>query len=334
MHRILLLILLSTSLFAREYIAIIDFEGIGVSTDDAKTLTQRLTSEMIALEVYQVLERSEMKRLLEEQKFQYSGCVDLKCAVEVGKLLGAKYMVVGNISKLGNAFSVDSRLISVESGESYVSAKYTLQGNIESLLIDGMTSIAHQLCELPYTAKEKNTQDVTLTNSTSNVARKDSTYKFWSSFYPVVGFNVYIPNEQYFGGASVNDYNYGVRWDSPIKIINKKAQLVLKIKYYQRMSRSHISIINVGYISLGTHLSIFPIPSVEVRPGIANHNFFVNPVQYVTGRVEGSTNFTVLHLDADYHLPIHFFKIKPIINLGMHTDGSYATSYLGLYLRR
>ena len=43
----LLPILLLTSLFAREYIAIIDFEGIGVSEGDAKALTQRLASEMI-----------------------------------------------------------------------------------------------------------------------------------------------------------------------------------------------------------------------------------------------------------------------------------------------
>jgi len=70
MRRILISILFISSLFAREYIAIIDFEGIGVTEDDARALTQRLTSEIIALEVYQIVERSEMKRLLEEQKFQ------------------------------------------------------------------------------------------------------------------------------------------------------------------------------------------------------------------------------------------------------------------------
>ena len=53
----------------------LDFEGINIYESDAKALTQRLTSEMISLEVYQVLERSKMKQLLEEQKFQYSGCV-------------------------------------------------------------------------------------------------------------------------------------------------------------------------------------------------------------------------------------------------------------------
>ena len=148
MHRILLSILLTTFLFAREYIAIIDFEGIGVSEGEARALTQRLTSEIISLEMYQIVERSEMKRLLDEQKFQYSGCVDITCAVDIGKLIGAKYIVVGSISKLGNIFSLDSRMISVETGESYISATYTVEGKIEKIIKYGMKSLAYQLCEL------------------------------------------------------------------------------------------------------------------------------------------------------------------------------------------
>ena len=153
MRKFLLPILLITSLFAREYIAIIDFEGISVSEADAKALTQRLTSEMIKLEVYQVLERSEMKRLLEEQKFQYSGCVDLKCAVELGKMLGAKYMVVGSISKVGSTYSIDSRLIDVETSESYASGSYSHRGDIDKLMDSGMKSIAHQICDEDYDKK-------------------------------------------------------------------------------------------------------------------------------------------------------------------------------------
>ncbi len=76
-RRLIILLLIVGCVFAREYIAIIDFEGIGVTNDEARALTQRLTSELITLQVYQVVERSEMKRLLDEQKFQYSGCVDL-----------------------------------------------------------------------------------------------------------------------------------------------------------------------------------------------------------------------------------------------------------------
>jgi len=147
-RRLIILLLIVGCVFAREYIAIIDFEGISVSEADAKALTQRLTSEMITLELYQVLERSEMKRLLDEQKFQYSGCVDLKCAVELGKMLGAKYMVVGSVSKVGSSYSIDSRMIDVETSEAYISANFTHKGEIDILLTSGIVSIAKQLCEL------------------------------------------------------------------------------------------------------------------------------------------------------------------------------------------
>ena len=160
MRKFLLPILLITSLFAREYIAIIDFEGIGITNDEARALTQRLTSEMITLEAYQVVERSEMKRLLDEQKFQYSGCVDTKCAVDIGKMIGAKYMVVGSVSKLGSSFSIESRLIDVETSEAYISASYIHKGQIDALLTGGITSIARQLCELEDNPQYTGTSDL------------------------------------------------------------------------------------------------------------------------------------------------------------------------------
>ena len=147
-RRLIILLLIVGCVFAREYIAIIDFEGIGVGDIETKALTQRLTSEMIKLEIYQVLERAEMKRLLDEQKFQSSGCVDLKCAVEIGRMIGAKYMVVGSISKVGGSYNLDSRMISVETGESYISAQFTSNGKIDKVLKLGIPSLACQLCEI------------------------------------------------------------------------------------------------------------------------------------------------------------------------------------------
>jgi len=147
-RRLIILLFIVGCVFAREYIAIIDFEGIGVTEDEARALTQRLTSEMISLEVYQLVERSEMKQLLDEQKFQYSGCVDTKCAVEIGKMIGAKYMVVGSISKIDDIYTIDTRLINVESSEAYASGQYTSQESLSNVLVNGMKSIAYQLCDI------------------------------------------------------------------------------------------------------------------------------------------------------------------------------------------
>ena len=147
MRRYIFLFLSITFSFSLETVAIIDFEGIGISESEARALTQRLTSEIVEIGKFTVVERSEMKRLLDEQKFQYSGCVDVSCAVEIGKLLGAKSMVVGTISKLGNSYSVDSRLIDVKTAENYVSANYTTTKDLSDVL-NGMRTIAYKICEM------------------------------------------------------------------------------------------------------------------------------------------------------------------------------------------
>ena len=146
MKKLLLLTLLIVGcVFAREYIAIIDFEGTGVTKDETKALTQRLTSEMIALEVYQVVERSEMKQLLDEQKFQYSGCTDTECAIEIGKILNSNYIVIGSVSKLGSTYSIDSRMIDIETSEVISSASYSHKGDIDKLLNKGIIKVAKQI---------------------------------------------------------------------------------------------------------------------------------------------------------------------------------------------
>jgi len=83
--------------------------------------------------------------MLKEQKFQHSGCVDVSCAVEVGNVLGARYIVVGTMSKFGQTYTLDARLVDVQSSESIRSADYTSQGRIDDLLLKGVPSIVKQL---------------------------------------------------------------------------------------------------------------------------------------------------------------------------------------------
>ena len=90
---------------------------------------------------------AEMRKLLDEQKFQHSGCVDMICAVEMGRIIGAQYMILSSVSKIGNIHSLDSRLISVATSESYNSARYTTKDGIENLFEYGIRSIAHEISD-------------------------------------------------------------------------------------------------------------------------------------------------------------------------------------------
>ena len=72
----LIYLLLISSLFGAKYLAVLDLEAESISESEAKILTQRLTSIIIELSDYTVVERANIDKILKEQKFQHSGCTD------------------------------------------------------------------------------------------------------------------------------------------------------------------------------------------------------------------------------------------------------------------
>ncbi len=142
-----------SSLIGSKYLAVIEMEAVGLSKTEAKVLTQRLTSKMIELSNYTIVERANIDKILKEQKFQHSGCTDSKCAVEIGQLLNADLTVIGTASKFGKTYTMDCRIINVESGQALTSASFTHTGEIDELVKDGIESISHHLLGLPYQKK-------------------------------------------------------------------------------------------------------------------------------------------------------------------------------------
>jgi len=140
-------------MYGAKYLAVLDLEPIGLTEAEAKVLTQRLTSKMIELSDYIVVERANINKILKEQKFQHSGCTDSECAVEIGQLLNADVSVIGTVSKFGNTYTMDCRIINVESGSALQSASFTHTGEIDELVKGGIESISHQLLSIPYKKK-------------------------------------------------------------------------------------------------------------------------------------------------------------------------------------
>jgi curli biogenesis system outer membrane secretion channel CsgG len=64
-------------------------------------LTERMTSLIAITKRFEVVERSQLESVLEEQKLGLAGILDESTAVEVGKILGAEIMVVGSITDAG-----------------------------------------------------------------------------------------------------------------------------------------------------------------------------------------------------------------------------------------
>ena len=127
--------------------AIFDFDGRGVSQNEAQSLTSRFRSKFISIGTYKIVERAMMDNIIEEQGLQQSGCTSDECAVQVGSLLGVQFMISGSIGKLGQTYTIDSKIVSVETGETILSKQLTYEGELDAL-INEMQYMAYLLSEV------------------------------------------------------------------------------------------------------------------------------------------------------------------------------------------
>ena len=108
----------------RPGIAVLPFSNggsYGQGKEDFEALERGIAGMMIS-ELSQnpaarMVERQEIQRLVDEQNLGAQGRVDPQTASKIGKLVGARYMVMGTFVDFYGDFRVDVRLINTETGE-------------------------------------------------------------------------------------------------------------------------------------------------------------------------------------------------------------------------
>jgi TolB-like protein len=110
-------------------VAILDFENIsGIPKYDGlgKAMSSMLISDIeanVSPKRLQLIERSQVQKILKEQNFQASGSVSKSSAVKAGKLLGVNYLLVGDVYILNDQLIINARLTNTETGEIVFSKK-------------------------------------------------------------------------------------------------------------------------------------------------------------------------------------------------------------------
>ena len=129
MKKLLAILLLLFSLVSaqdfRQTVAVIDFDASGISQLEATSLTNRFRTAVGDVGVMRLVKRGMMEEVLQEQGFQQTGCTSEECAGEEGQLLGVQNMIGGSIGRVGDTFTIDARMISVQSGVSLVTKQKT-----------------------------------------------------------------------------------------------------------------------------------------------------------------------------------------------------------------
>lgn len=133
-------------------VAILDFENISGKTEyDAfgKAISSMLITDLannIHPKKLEFFERSQLNKLLDEQKLQKSKNFDDKTAVDFGKLSGVNYVFVGSVFVLEGTCNFSSKLVDVQTSK-IILAK-DVSGKIETWLqlkTELAQSIANQL---------------------------------------------------------------------------------------------------------------------------------------------------------------------------------------------
>jgi TolB-like protein len=122
-------------------VAVLDFESIGSEEHLGKAVSEIMRTELISTGQFRVLERSQLDRALSEQKLQQSGIIDDKSVVELGKLLGANFIIIGSVVKMGTAYTINSRMIDMKTGEA------TLGRNVTGNDLNLLANLSHTLIE-------------------------------------------------------------------------------------------------------------------------------------------------------------------------------------------
>ncbi|MEW6555863.1 MAG: CsgG/HfaB family protein [Elusimicrobiota bacterium] len=109
---------LCPSLFSEKTnLAVADFAGKNVSAADASIVADFLRIELVNTNLYSVVEKGNMDKILAEAQFQLTGCTEAECAVQIGKILNVQRIVVGSLSKLVDVYYITASLIDVETAK-------------------------------------------------------------------------------------------------------------------------------------------------------------------------------------------------------------------------
>jgi hypothetical protein len=84
---------------------------------DAEYFTERLILSAESSDIFTLVERKDIQKILEEQNLQLSGVTEGEDAVKIGQILNADVLITGNLFGKDDSFELFLRLVRVETGE-------------------------------------------------------------------------------------------------------------------------------------------------------------------------------------------------------------------------
>ncbi|MFN3135482.1 MAG: CsgG/HfaB family protein [Candidatus Kryptonium sp.] len=149
---ILWVVLIPLMIFAQDKkvsVAVLKFDAKGFDPAQIDVLVSRFRVALNATGKFNVLEREKIKEILAEQNLQQSEIAEgVGDNVQIGKILGVREIITGDIGKVEDVYTVNVRRVSVETSEIVQTASADYEGKVSGLL-KVMEQLAYKLAEKP-----------------------------------------------------------------------------------------------------------------------------------------------------------------------------------------
>ena len=147
MKRFIIILTLISYLFPQDdklAISILDFTGEDVSDKLLRACYQKLETSLIESNRFTVIAKNQREQILKEMKFQSSGVCDEECAVEIGQLVGAEYLMIGEIIGFVDLYQINIKIVNIEKGDVVEKVTEEIEGKLPQLL-QGMSESSREI---------------------------------------------------------------------------------------------------------------------------------------------------------------------------------------------
>ena len=127
-------------------IAVMGFEGKGITDEVADVCVGSLMNVLANIDYLTLVERRQIEKILNEQKFQLSGLTEEE-GVEVGKISKADIVLLGSIGRLGSSLVFSARLISVTTGKVLKGREVVCEECCDQDIYDAITMLASTIAQ-------------------------------------------------------------------------------------------------------------------------------------------------------------------------------------------
>ncbi|MDP2807664.1 MAG: CsgG/HfaB family protein [bacterium] len=104
-----------TQVGSRLSIAVLPFDNRSGNAEITNTVQDKMITSLYSLKRFKIIERSQIDKVMSEQKLGMTGAIDPAKAVKAGKILGVDAILMGSISSTATGIGMDARLIDTES---------------------------------------------------------------------------------------------------------------------------------------------------------------------------------------------------------------------------